>query len=762
MSRGSIHLPPGLSTVVDLLTWRAEQHPDRVAFRFLPEGEIDEALTLSYQGLDLRARTIAALLQDLNAQGQRVLLLYQAGLDYVTAFFACLYAGAIAVPAYPPRPNRSLNRLQSIIRDSQAAIALTDTAILDKLERRFDECPELKALYWLSTETLEEDLADNWQRPAAMDQNSLALLQYTSGSTADPKGVMIGHGNLLHNSSLINQCFQDTAESEGVSWLPPYHDMGLVGGILQPLYVGATMTLMPPVAFLQKPARWLTAISHYQATTSGGPNFAYDLCIRKVSPEQRQLLDLSRWTLAFSGAEPIHYTTLQQFYETFAPQGFAWEAFYPCYGMAETTLLVTGGDKQRPPLTRSVDAKALLENRAIAPADPEQERQLVGCGSPAIPDSVLIVDPDQRVACPEDRVGEIWVSQSPSIAQGYWQRPEQTEYSFAGQLANDVSETYLRTGDLGFFHGHELYVTGRLKDLIIIRGRNHYPQDIEATVERAHPALRPGCGAAFSVDMAGAEQLVIVQELERSHLRKVEPDEVFAAIQRQVAEHHELQVGAIALLKTNSLPKTSSGKIQRYLCRMGFLDNQLNAVFEWQAGSLAGPSLAELTASEKHYDQEPSSETRRLAQPQSAVADKEAIATTTHPTATQARISTPTEIQQWMVQWLSQALQVPATTIDIRKPFAEYGLDSVAAVEMADGLQTALGISLSPTLAYEYPTIEALSNYLGAPPATATPPPAPSAPAEFSSGDAEVEQLVRELEMLSDAEIQELLGKQGN
>jgi acyl-CoA synthetase (AMP-forming)/AMP-acid ligase II len=331
-----------VTTLVDLLQTQAQTQGDRVAYDFLADGEAITA-SLTYQQLDTLARSIATLLTSLNCQGQPVLLLYPPGLDYIAAFFGCLYAGAIAVPAYPPRPNRSLDRLQVMIQNAGAQVALTHSTVLGGLEKRFQDYGDLQRLQWLATDGVDISLASAWQ-PPTLTAESLALLQYTSGSTGNPKGVMISHGNLIHNSARINTFFGDTAASRGVSWLPPYHDMGLVGGILQPLYIGAPMALMPPVAFLQKPFRWLQAIARYGATTSGGPNFAYDLCVQKTTPEQRATLDLSRWRLAFSGAEPVRAETLAQFGATFAPQGFQPQAFYPCYGMAETTLMITGGD----------------------------------------------------------------------------------------------------------------------------------------------------------------------------------------------------------------------------------------------------------------------------------------------------------------------------------------------------------------------------------------------------------------------------------
>lgn len=759
-----------IETLVELLAWRAEQAPQGMAYRFLAEGTPETAKEITYAALQQQAQAIAVLLQELNCQNQPVLLLYPAGLDYIAAFLGCLYAGAIAVPAYPPRPNRSLDRIQAMVQDAGATVALTDQATLQKLERRLAETPQLRSLYCLSTDGLQPDLAQQW-RPPAITPDTLALLQYTSGSTALPKGVMISHDNLLHNSELISRCFGNTASSRGVSWLPPYHDMGLVGGILQPLYVGAEMTLMAPVSFLQRPVRWLEAISHYRATTSGGPNFAYDLCVRKTTLEQRQALDLSPWQLAFSGAEPVQYATLTQFAKAFVPSGFRSQAFYPCYGMAETTLLVTGEAVRAEPKHLILDAAALQENqvsRAAAATDGETARPIVSCGPPALADQVCIVDPESHQPCPPNTIGEIWVRWSRSIAQGYWRREAATLEAFKATLADSAEGPFLRTGDLGFLYGEDLYVTGRLKDLIIIRGRNHYPQDIEATAEQAHRALRQGSGAAFSVVREDTEQLVIVHELERSALRTADPEAIVSALRRQVAEHHDLQVGAIALLKPNALPKTSSGKVQRHLCRSRFLVEDFDLVYGWPSAAasqvleaaepLTGappPAAVSRSVNEPEVTDRP----MPIAKLEDEIrADTKAKSATSTATAgfPPIALTTPKAIADWMVAWLANALNVPKASLDIRQPLAEHGLDSLAAVELAEALESTLGVPLSPTLAYEYPTIEALSIYLAsAQDSTA----APVAQVE-AIDHRELEQIVRELELLSDAEVQTLLGRQ--
>ena len=560
-----------LSTVVELLCFRALHQPKQQAYTFLVDGETEEA-NLTYEELDRRARAIGAELQSNGATGECALLLYPPGLDYIAAFFGSLYAGVIAVPAYPPRRNRPMPRLQAIVADSQTTLVLTTAQILSDIERRFAHAPDLKALSCLVTDTISGTLAEEW-RDESVKRDTLAFLQYTSGSTGMPKGVMVSHGNLLHNSARIQNCFEHTPDSRGLVWLPPYHDMGLIGGILQPLFSGFPMTLIPPVAFLQKPFRWLRAISHYKATTSGGPNFAYDLCVDKITDEQRATLDLSSWDVAFNGAEPIRHETLQRFVATFEPCGFRREAFYPCYGMAEATLIVSGGKKTAPPVTQTLQKTALEQNRVT---EKEGIRRLVGCGKAVLDQKIVIVEPESKTECPPDRIGEIWVS-GPSVTRGYWNRIEETEQTFRAYL--DTGEgSFLRTGDLGFIRDGELFVTGRLKDVIIIRGLNHYPQDIERTVEKSHQAVRPNCAAAFSVEVLGSERLIVVAEVERCFRRNLDVEAVISEIRLDVAAQHALQVYAVLLLRTGRIPKTSSGKIQRRACRTGFLEGTLDAV----------------------------------------------------------------------------------------------------------------------------------------------------------------------------------------
>ncbi|MBE9215021.1 AMP-binding protein [Plectonema cf. radiosum LEGE 06105] len=581
------------------MQYRSHHQPLLQGYIFLTDGESQEN-SLNYRELDTKAKVIAAYLQSLNLIGERALLLYPPSLEFIAAFLGCLYAGVIAVPAYPPRKGQSLLRLKSIAADSQALIVLTVESLLDVIEsQQTINLPDIK--YAIATDSLPENLAADWQKPE-INSETLAFLQYTSGSTGNPKGVMVSHGNLLHNEQIIKQGFGHTKDTTVVGWLPFYHDMGLIGNVLQPLYLGICSILMPPVTFLQKPIRWLQAISNYKATTSGGPNFAYEMCLQKITPQQRASLDLSCWEVAFCGAETIRAETLERFAQVFAECGFRKEAFLPCYGLAEATLFVSGSKNIAAPKVIHVETKALAENRIevsrenLTPQPPsllgngENKEKLsntaiVSCGIEA--QEVVIVNPDNFNPCSENQVGEIWV-RGESIAQGYWGKIQETAETFKakiGEGAEEVEEkSYLRTGDLGFIREGELYITGRIKDTIIIRGLNYYPQDIELTVEQSHPSLQPGCGAAFGVEIAERakeEGLVIVQEVKREGWRSVEVENVISSIISAVSQQYQLQVYAVVLLKPGSIPKTTSGKIQRYACRAGFENGSLNRIGEW-------------------------------------------------------------------------------------------------------------------------------------------------------------------------------------
>ncbi len=555
---------PPQTNLIDVLRYWAEQVPEQRAFCFT-DGEQEEQW-LNYAQLDAKARAIGARLQSLGMQGERALLLYGPGLDFVTGFLGCLYAGMVAIPAYPPRKNRNTSRIQAISDDAGAKVALTVSDVADRVENLLDDTPRLRDLTWLATDTIDPAQATDF-RPTPLAADKLAVLQYTSGSTGTPKGVMLTHGNIMANLRMITQAFEPGRDALGVFWLPTYHDMGLVGGVLLPISIGRTSVLMSPVTFLQKPIRWLRAISKYGATISGGPNFAYDLCVEKVTPEQMAELDLSAWQLAFNGAEPVRAETLENFARKFASVGFKPEAFYPCYGMAETTLIVSGGKKSELPVQRSFDG-ASLDQGAVVNVEPGMQgaRSLVSCGR-VIPDGeIVIVDPETGRELQADGIGEIWIRSS-SVGQGYLNKPQITEDTFHAYLTNPKRGPYLRTGDLGFLFDGELFVTGRLKDMIIVRGVNRYPQDIEATVEKSSDRLRATASAAFAVEYEGRERLVIVSEVIRG--KNENWDDVIKAIRREVTAEHELPPDAVFLVRHGSIPKTSSGKLQRHACRDG-------------------------------------------------------------------------------------------------------------------------------------------------------------------------------------------------
>lgn len=567
------------SSFVTLVRSRAGEQPSQTAYTFLGDGERPD-LALDYRSLDQRARAIGSFLAQSGAAAERVLLLLPAGLEFVTGFFGGMFAGATVVPVAPPGPGAGLHpfeRLRAIARDAEARFVLTTSSLRSRVDAILGGAPDLARMRWVTMEEIDDALAAEWHEPA-LDASAPALLQYTSGSTAEPRGVVVSHANLLHNSALIYRRFGHSAQSRGVIWLPPHHDMGLVGGVLQPLFAGFPVALMPPLAFLQRPLRWLEAVTRFGATTSGGPNFAYDLCVKRITPEQRAGLNLSSWDVAFTGAEPIRAGTLERFAAAFAASGFRATAFYPCYGLAEATLMVAGGRKQAPPVVRCFLGDALRRDQVTAVARDDVHGQcLVGCGTAAPESDLRIVDPETRVSCPARHVGEIWVA-GPGVASGYWRRPDETAASFHARLAEAPDcGPFLRTGDLGFVDQDELFVAGRSKDLIIIYGQKHYPQDIEHTIESSHPTLASYRFAAVSVDRAGEECVVVLAEPERRRRASATPvarldgaldaDALTTQVRRAVAERHGVRVSAVHIVEPGAIPRTTSGKVRRHACR---------------------------------------------------------------------------------------------------------------------------------------------------------------------------------------------------
>lgn len=595
------HLPDDL---IRVLCRHASARPDQQAFVYLRNSQADEAV-LTYAQLDQRARAVAARLQDMGLAGQRVLLAYPHGLDFIMGFFGCLYAGCTAVPTYLPH-RRKLDRFRDIFADAGARLVLSTAPAVAQYQSmtagRGGKSEIASPIPWLAIEEIPDKSASHWQMPAIApgDPGELAMLQYTSGSTSQPKGVMLSHANLIHNTHAIHKAFGISGDS-GVFWLPAYHDMGLIGGILEPIVAGGTSVLMAPATFLQHPIAWLAAISKYRATISGGPNFAYDLCTRKITDEQRATLDLSNWNLAFVGAEPIQPGTLERFAAAFAPCGFNAAAFYACYGLAEATLMVSGAQRGSGLTVRAFDNAALTENRIEAALDnTSKARRLVSCGAPVDDLCVVIVNAQTCVEVAPGRVGEIWIAGA-SVGQGYWHKPDQTRQSFSAHLSDTRKDPriaegpFLRTNDLGFMFEGQLYVIGRQDDMIIVRGLNHHPQDLEATARRSHPLLETGFGAAFAVEDplaapgasgGGAQRLVLVQEISRIGETRITP--VLEACRKAVLEEHGLALHTIVLVRSGTIPKTSSGKVQRRACRAAFLAGEFKALAEYHNPATKG------------------------------------------------------------------------------------------------------------------------------------------------------------------------------
>lgn len=574
-----------METLVDLLRERADRQGGQLAFQFLEDGAV-ESRRMTYAELDAHVRAVAVRLREVAQPGERALVIYPAGLDFLVGFFGCLYAGLIAIPTPPPeasRLKRTRPRLNSIARDADASLVLTTAPIRAMLEQAeppiFSETPR-----WLTTEEVGTAGADGWSAPRSAARD-LAYLQYTSGSTAEPKGVMIAHETLLFYVEQLKQVGKYTPDSVTVSWLPNFHDYSLIQSLLEPIYSATPSYLMSPFAFVKRPSAWLHAITKYRATHSQAPNFAYDLCARRITPEQSQGLDLSNWRAAGNAAELINPKVLDAFCAKFGPYGFRRTFFCPGYGLAEAVLILSSNPEGVEPIVEHFEAEPMEDNRVVEAGQGVAsgvERAVVGCGRIFPTTKMIIVDPDTKKQCAADEIGEVWVS-DPAVTDGYWNRPEETERIFRARLADTGEGPFLRTGDLGFLKSGEIFIVGRIKDLIIIRGTNHHPQDIEWSVQAAHPAMRPENGAAFSVVVAEEERLVVAQEVELEPGQPLPADEITQVIRRVVAESHDLQVFAILLLRRGSLPKTASGKLQRQACRRFFTQGGPEVLASWVA-----------------------------------------------------------------------------------------------------------------------------------------------------------------------------------
>jgi acyl-CoA synthetase (AMP-forming)/AMP-acid ligase II len=573
------------TTLVELLRERAARGGDRLAFKFLEDGGIERE-RLTFRELDECARRIAGRLGPIHAKGERALLLFPAGLDFLKAFFGCLYAGLVAIPAPAPeasRRKRTLPRLQRIARDADVSAVLSTGDALSLIRDVSRDVPEFESMRFVDVREIPAGSERSWQAPA-IAPGDLAYLQYTSGSTTSPKGVMLSHSNLLHHCRDILAMCGYGPESVSVTWLPYFHDYGLVEGLLVPLQNGTPCYVMSPFAFLKRPFAWLSAIGRLKATHTQGPNFAYDQCVRRIKPEQLAQLDLTSLRSAGNGGEPVNPAVIEAFHRKFAPCGLDHKALCPAYGLAEATLMVSCCAPSLAPRVGRFRADALGERRLIETTDESvPSRRIASCGLPLGNIHIAIVDPTTRVRCSEDAIGEIWVS-DPCVALGYWRREPETQETFRAFIADTGEGPFLRTGDLGFVRNGELYVSGRIKDLIIIAGTNHYPQDIEWTVEQCHPAIRPNHVAAVSVYQGGEERLLVAMEVERGTVKTPEDIQgLFNAVRRAIAEEHELQVYAALVVHHGSLPRTASGKIQRYACERLLGNESADVLAHWVA-----------------------------------------------------------------------------------------------------------------------------------------------------------------------------------
>lgn len=641
-------------TILDALCLRAAAKPSTPAYHFLSDDGAETG-QLTWSELDRRARTLASLIAGKNARGERAILLYPSGLEYVSGLYACLYAGVTAVPAYPPRMNRSLARILAIVEDCAPKYVLTDSSVMATISSQIANFPTLQKLQWIVTDAVETEEEPDWT-PEPADCGEPAFLQYTSGSTASPKGVIVTHGSLLRNLSLIGGGFGVNEQSVILSWLPMYHDMGLIGNILAAGWLGSQCYVMSPAAFVRRPSVWLRAISRFGATASGGPNFAYDLCVQKISEEECAGLDLSTWRTAFNGAEPVRPETMRRFAAKFQRYGFDLQAFFPCYGLAEATLFVTGGRASDAPAARKFDTSKACVSSGTAHVD-----------------RVTIVDPATRVECARGAIGEIWVSDA-SVAAGYWGRPDLSAATFAARLAPTGEGPFLRTGDLGVVENGELFVLGRLKDLIIIRGRNLYPHDIEATVEASSTAVSPRGAVAFATEENDEERLIIVAEIAREQRSRLNVEEVGRTICRAVAGEHGAAPSEIVFVRPASTLRTSSGKLQRNATRHAHSEGALDVVGVW----------------------------RNVAVEESSPAEDHSSAPLAHG-----------ELQGWLASLVCAKLNIPQSRFDVHRPIAEYGLDSLRGVELISAIEERLGVELPFELLFVGdPSLAALADTL--------------------------------------------------
>ncbi len=631
--------------MVSLLLKNADRFEDKALYIFLDNGQ-NESMRVSYRDVVNKAKAVAAELQENGEKGNHILLLFPAGIEFIVSLFGCFLAGMVAIPAYPPRRKKVDPRFLSILHDAKPSTILATQQIHADLEQVDTNGARLDKVRTLIYESIQSNQEHEWINPG-VNGDDILLLQYTSGSTGTPKGIMVSHWNMIHNSECIRRSFGFDENMIVVNWLPNFHDMGLIGNLIQPAYVGGSVVTMPPIKFIQEPLNWLKSISEYKGTCSGAPNFAYDYCVDKIPNDADENLDLSSLNVLYSGSEPVRKKTLERFCTRFKGAKFTAKQFFPCYGMAETVLIVTGGDYKADPVYFNADVKALEENLIVAAKDGQESRPITACGFPWQGMSVCIVNPETKTGSPSRKIGEIWVK-GPSVTLGYWNKSKETKETFHAYIEGSDDGPWMRTGDLGFIHDGQLYVSGRLKDLIIIRGANFFPNDIEYSVENCHPALRKNASTAFSMDIGDEEKLIIIQEIERAYMHDFNEEEIFESIRKVVFEDHGIQADKIILARMGSIKKTSSGKTQRFAMRKIYSDGEINVLASWEKKP-----------------------------------EKENVSSIGF---------RPEFLREWLINWMAQKLELDPGKIDTDKPVSAYGLDSITAVSLERDVNKQFGV----------------------------------------------------------------------
>jgi len=639
---------PQFKDLVKMLQFRSSSQNSETACILLEDGFTEKEVR-TFGEIDLRAKSVGASLQKLGKKGDPVLLLFPTGIDFIIGLFGCFYAGMIAIPAYPPRKNKVNERFHSILNNSEAQIILTNDLLFKNINTYLESKSLDSQINVLNYNEIEPECSKDWIDPE-IDSDDLAILQYTSGSTGEPNGVMVSHANILYNCEFIYQSYDLSQKSTLVNWLPNFHDMGLIGCVIEPIYGGFKNVMIPPNVFLQNPQTWLNAISKYKGTTAGGPNFCFDFCLERIPEEKRKGIDLSSLTVFWTGAETIRKTSIEEFTNDFRDSQFRKHQFFPCYGLAEATLIVTGGKLDKEPVYLKLNRKA-IEVNSIEPATQahSETENYVGCGFPWINTTVYIVDPKTHQKCNKNEIGEIWVS-GPAVAQGYWNNPQLTNQVFNAHIKNSNEGPFLRTGDLGFVREDQLFVTGRLKELIIVNGKNYYPQDIENIMHHSHDALRINAGAAFSVEWENKERLVVINEINRTFIQDLNADEVINSIRKAIFEEYDILPYSIILIKTGSLMKTTSGKIKRRASKEAFLDDKLVKLAEWQMPII-------------------------------------------DPNQDQHEYLSTNSLKDWLIDWISFNIGLQKSQIDPDIAITNYGLDSLMLVQLERDVNKTFNVS---------------------------------------------------------------------